>query len=147
MGQKKPNMDEQEDEEEYSMEENNQPEYKEKIWTRDDGTIDGYTFRGKKTFAKALAGVRGIMAKKGVSHEIDIVKYKPMDSKEQAGGLEIDVEITFKNQRGIAILKIYGPKEDIKKDNTITITKSKTTGDGKREEYKERLSHQKIIKI
>ena len=42
-------------------------------------------------------------------------------------GLEIDIEITHKNQRGIAILKIYGPKDDIKKDNTVTITKSKNS--------------------
>jgi len=48
-----------------------------------------------------------------------------LDSRIQGAGLEIDVEIMNKNQRGNAILKIYGPKENDKKDNTVTITKSK----------------------
>ena len=50
-----------------------------------------------------------------------------MDNKLQGAGLEIDIEMTHKNQRGIAILKIYGPKDDNKKDNTVTITKSKNS--------------------
>ena len=99
----------------------------EKIWTKDDGTIDGYSFRGKRLFAKALSGLCERMDTKGISNEMNSVKYKPLDSKIEGAGLVIDVEITHKNQRGIAILKIYGPKEDIKKDNTVTITKSKNS--------------------
>ena len=56
---------------------------------------------------------------------IDNVKFKPLDSKAQGAGLEIDVEVTHNKSRGVAILKIYGPKEDIKKANTVTVSKSR----------------------
>ena len=35
------------------------------------------------------------------------------------------MEIAINKNRGIAVLKIYGPKEDSKKDNTVTVSKSK----------------------
>ena len=129
MGRKRPKLEEHNEEEGEEEEEasvlRDRSEYMEKVWTKDDGTIDGYSFRGKKLFAKALAGLRGKMEKKGVLNEINSVNYKPLDSRLQGAGLEIDVEVTHKNQRGVAILRIYGPKDDIKKDNTVTITKSK----------------------
>ena len=123
---KKPKLEEEDEDEESSIQ-NDRSEYMEKLWTKDDGTIDGYSFRGKRLFAKALVGLRATMEKKGVCNEINSVKFKPLDSKLQGAGLEIDVKITYKNQSGIAILKIYGPKADIKKDNTVTITKSKNS--------------------
>ena len=43
-------------------------EYSEKIWTKEDGKIDGYVFKGKHSFANALKGLRGIM-RKGVNNE------------------------------------------------------------------------------
>ena len=100
------------------------PEYNENVWMNAGGKIDGYTFKGKKSFGKALQGLRGVM-KKGITNAILDVKYTALDSRIQGAGLEIDVEILSKNQRGNAILKIYGPKENDKKDNTVTITKSK----------------------
>ena len=39
--------------------------------------------------------------------------------------LEIIVEVTANNIRGKAIVKIYGPKEDIKKENSVTVNKCK----------------------
>ena len=98
------------------------PEYNENVWMNAGGKIDGYTFKGKKSFGKALQGLRGVM-KKGITNAILDVKYTALDSRIQGAGLEIDVEILSKNQRGNAILKIYGPKENDKKDNTVTITK------------------------
>ena len=62
---------------------------------------------------------------KGQPNEINKVQFKALDTKIQGVGLEIDVEIVNNRNRGIAVLKIYGPKEDIKKENTVTVSKSK----------------------
>ena len=98
--------------------------YSEKIWTRNDGQIDGYAFRGKRSFGKALEGLKGIMVK-GEQKKIEDVEYKALDARIQGAGLEIIVEVKANKNRGEAILKVYGPKEDIKKENSVTITKSK----------------------
>ena len=98
--------------------------YSEKLWTRDDGQIDGYTFRGKRSFGKALEGLKSIMVK-GEQKQMENVKYKALDARIQGFGLEIIVEVQANKRRGEAILKIYGPKEDIKKENSVTVTKSK----------------------
>ena len=93
-------------------------EYTENIWTNNNGKIDGYTFKGKRLFSRALIGLKSIMIKGNV-------KFTALDTKIQGAGLEIDVEVSNKKSRGNAILKIYGPKDDTKKDNTVTVSKSK----------------------
>ena len=62
---------------------------------------------------------------KGQQNEIGNMKFTALDTRIQGIGVEIDVQITNNNNRGIAVLKIYGPKEDIKKDNTVTVSKFK----------------------
>ena len=98
--------------------------YNEKIWTKSDGKIDGYVFKGKRSFGKALKGLKGIM-KKGKTKEIGNVKFKTLDAKEQGSGIQMDVQVTNHKDRGNAILKVYGPKEDGKKYNSVTISKCK----------------------
>ena len=98
--------------------------YSEKIWTRDDGQIDGYSFKGKRTFGKALEGLKSILVK-GEQKEIQNVTYKALDTRIEGSGLVIDVEVRANMNRGVAVVKIYGPKEEIKKDNSVTVTKSK----------------------
>ena len=66
--------------------------YAENIWTNNEGKIDGYTFKGKRQFSKALLGLKSLM-KKGQQNEINNVKFKALDRKIQGAGLEIDVEI------------------------------------------------------
>ena len=83
-----------------------------------------YTFKGKRQFSKALVGLKSIMIK-GQPNEIDNVKFTALDTRIQGVGLEIDVKITSNRNSGIAVLKIYGPKEDIKKENTVTVSKSR----------------------
>ena len=99
-------------------------EYTEKIWTNNNGKIDGYTFKGKRLFSRALIGLKRIMIK-GKSNEVGKVKFTALDTKIQGAGLDIDVQVHNNKNRGNAVLKIYGPKEDIKKDNTVTVSKSK----------------------
>ena len=91
-------------------------QYKEKKWGKtEDGEyiIDGFTFRGKKPFAKVVVGLRELF-KKGIEREIDeyedISKVKALDVREKGNGLEMDIEITEKDGRGVAILKLYGKK-------------------------------------
>ena len=98
--------------------------YAENIWTNTEGKIDGYTFKGKRLFSKALVGLKNIM-KKGQPNEINNVTFMALDTRIQGAGLEIDVEVSNNKNRGNAVLKIYGPKQDIKKDNTVTVSKSK----------------------
>ena len=66
--------------------------YSEKIWNRDDGQIDGYVFKGKRTFGPALEGLKNIM-KKGETKEIENVNFKVLDKKPRGSGLEIIVEV------------------------------------------------------
>ena len=106
------------------MSEKIKKEYTENIWTNNDGKIDGYTFKGKRQFSKALLGLKSIMIK-GQANEIDNVKFTALDTRIQGVGLEIDVQIINNRKSGIAVLKIYGPKEDIRKENTVTVSKSK----------------------
>jgi hypothetical protein len=98
--------------------------YREKKWGKGDGSdiIDGYVFRGKHTFNKELDGLKNIM-KKGVDNEIGGIKYKALDTRAQGNGLEIDVEMVESKNRGVGILKLYGPKE--KKDSVVMVSKSK----------------------
>ena len=104
-------------------------QYKEKKWGKtEDGEyiVDGFTFRGKRSFAKVVEGLNKFF-KKGIEHDIvgyeEINKVKALDVKEKGNGLEIDVEITEKNGRGVAVLKLYGP--NTRKENVVMVTKSK----------------------
>ena len=94
-------------------------QYKEKKWGKsEDGEyiIDGYTFRGKKSFLKVVEGFKKLM-KKGIENEFNDIKFKALDVVKKGTGLEIDVEITENNDRGIAVIKLYGPstKKDMLK--------------------------------
>ena len=62
---------------------------------------------------------------KGQPQELENIKFTALDTKIQGCGLEIDVEVRNNRDRGVAVLKIYGPKEDNKKDNTVTVSKFK----------------------
>ena len=104
-------------------------QYKQKIWGKtEEGeyVIDGFTFRGKKPFAKVVIGLRKFF-KKGIEHDIDgyneINKLKALDVREKGNGLEIDVEISEKDSRGIAVVKLYGPNS--RKENVVMVTKCK----------------------
>ena len=98
--------------------------YSEKVWTRDDGQIDGYVFKGKRSFEPALNGLKSIM-EKGKINEIENIEFKALDSQIRGAGLEIVVQLKANKTRGVAILKVYGPKDDAKKENSVTVTKSK----------------------
>ena len=100
-------------------------EYKEKVWGKDDRgefITDGYTFKGKRSFGKAIVGLKATL-KKGVKHEIGKIKFKALDARINGAGFEIDVEVMENGNRGVAILKLFGP--NVRKQNVVSITKSK----------------------
>ena len=99
--------------------------YKEKKWGKEECgeyITDGFVFRGKQDFNKALEGLKEVM-KKGAKNEIGGIKFKVLDARKKGAGLEIDVEMVENGNRGVGVLKLYGP--NAKKENVVTVTKSK----------------------
>ena len=104
------------------------PEYEEKVWGKDDHgefITDGYTFKGKRAFNKAIVGLKATM-KKGVEHVIEKIKFKALDARNNGAGFEIVIEVTEIGNRGVAILKLFGP--NVRKLNVVSVTKSKGSG-------------------
>ena len=73
--------------------------YSEKLWTRDVGQIDGYSFGGKRSFGKALEGLKSIMIK-GNPNDIGNDEFKAFCTKIQGAGQEVDIEV-FNNQNEV----------------------------------------------
>ena len=107
------------------IEEQSNKFFKEKIWTKIDGketVADGYSFRGKRVFKKAWDGLKEHFVK-GIQYERDNILYKAHDVREIGTGMEADVEVIEKGDRGVAKLKLYG--QNTRKENSITISKSR----------------------
>ena len=99
--------------------------FKEKKWGKDeDGEYitDGYSFRGKNTFQKALEGFKNMM-KKGVIENVNDIKIQVLDTRKVGVCLDVEIECTEGDSRGIAMLKLYGPNK--RKQNVITVSRSK----------------------
>ena len=84
--------------------------------------VDGYSFKGKKSFQKALDGLKDLM-KKGAVGEVNEIKFKVLDTRTNGAGLDVEIEMASNNSRGIAVLKLYGPST--KKQNVVMVTKSR----------------------
>ena len=100
--------------------------YKEKIWGKKEGgenIVDGYTFKGKNVLKKAKEGLDELL-KKGLQSDVNGIKFKVMDRKIKGSGLEIDVKIEDRSERGIGILKLYGPNKK-SKEYTVMVNKHK----------------------
>ena len=99
--------------------------YKLKKWGKDvDGVyiIDGYSYKGKKVFLNALEGFKD-MFKKGFIGEMNGIKIKVLDTRINGAELAIEIECVHNKNRGIAVLKLYGPST--KNQNVVLVTKSK----------------------
>ena len=100
--------------------------FKEKKWGKDvNGVniIDGFVYRGNRVFGKVVEEFKELM-KKGYQSDINGIDVKVLDSRMNGNGNEIDIEIVEKGNRGIAVLKLYGPS--LKKDkNVVMINKNK----------------------
>ena len=99
--------------------------YKEKTWGKNEGgenITNGYCFRGKGSFGKVVEGLKTTL-KRGESKDVDGTEIKVLDARKNGVELEIEVEILNKGNRGVAVIKLYGPNK--KKESVVMVTKSK----------------------
>ena len=102
--------------------------FTEKVWFKNDGTnsiITGYTLRGRQKFKSSVEGFIETW-KKGFSNTIDGIDFRVLDIRKVGIANEIEVQMKDKNEKGIAMLKLYGPYDQKdKKDNVVMIQKRK----------------------
>ena len=93
--------------------------FKEKTWGKEESgvhIVDGFTFRGKKAFEKVIENFKDLF-KKGVQSEINDFDFKVLDSRPNGAALEIEIEMVDKGNRGIAVVRLFGP--NTKKENVM----------------------------
>ena len=102
--------------------------YKVKKWGINEGSehiTTGYSLRGRCSFKKAVGGLKESLVK-GDVNDIDGIKFRVLDTRKNGVALDIEIEMIAKGDKGIALVKLYGPYErKAKKDNVVMITKSK----------------------
>ena len=92
-------------------------------WKEDEELKTGYSFKGKKpVFVKAVENVK-ILLRKGSQKDMKNLKFKVLDSRKAKKSAEFDVEILKGTERGVAVLKVYGP--NAKNECTMMMTKCK----------------------
>ena len=80
-------------------------------------------FKGKKVvFVKSVETLKALL-KKGEGSSVNGVSFKVMDVRMMAHGIEYDILSAKDKDKGISVLKIYGPKT--KKGCTVMICKSR----------------------
>ena len=96
--------------------------YDENRWPKENPT--GYSFKGKKRlFLKVVENFKVLMARRGGEKILGNVSFTVLDSRKVPHGTEYEVEMTKNKERGVAILKIFGPNP--KKGATLMTNKSK----------------------
>ena len=81
--------------------------YNENSWPKEHPS--GFSFKGKKKlFVKAVENIKVLM-KKGNQKVVETITFKILDCRKMNHGNEYDVEISKDNDRGVAVLKIFGP--------------------------------------
>ena len=95
----------------------------EKCWNKEDDEPVGYTYKGKKNvFVKAVENIT-ITLKKGVQKQMKKLQFKILNARKSKNGTDMDVELTRDTDRGIAVLKVFGP--NTRKECTLMIDKAK----------------------
>ena len=93
--------------------------YNENSWPKEDPS--GFSFKGKKKlFVKAVENIKVLM-KKGNQKAVEGITFKVLDCRKMNHGNEYDVELSKDKDRGVSVLKIFGP--NAKKEHTIMINK------------------------
>ena len=97
------------------------PIYEDNHWPKENP--NGFSFKGKKpAFVKVCETIK-ILLRKGNEKVLDNISFKVMDMTKSAYGVDYEIEIVKEKEKGIALLKIFGPNS--KKGYTFTINKSK----------------------
>ena len=80
-------------------------------------------FKGKKpVFVKSVETLNDLL-RKGEGSCVNNVTFKVLDDRKMPHGMEYEIESTKDKERGVSVLKIYGPNQ--KKGCTIMICKSR----------------------
>ena len=102
--------------------------YKEKKWFKNDGSnqvITGFSLRGRQRMKPAVKGLLEFL-EKGETKTVGDTAFRILDARKSGIAMDFEVQMISKDDKGIAMVKLYGPydKED-KKDNVVMITKSR----------------------
>ena len=98
-------------------------EYEESSWPEKSEEPTGFTFRGKKRgFEKAVENIK-ILMKRGTKRILNKLTMIVMDSRTIPHGNEMDIEVSNEKEKGVAVLRIFGPNS--KKECTIVASNKK----------------------
>ena len=101
--------------------------YDEHFWCKDKDKPVGFTYKSKKQdFIKASENIKSNFknSAKGSLKHMDNLDFRILDCRNRDSGPEMDIEITKSKDRGVAVLKFYGPNAKTG-ECTLMINKSK----------------------
>ena len=84
--------------------------YVENQWPKEDPT--GFSFKSKKRAFDRVCETLKVLLRKGSEKTIDNISFKVLDSTKSSYGIDYEVEIEKGNEKGIALLKIFGPNNN-----------------------------------
>ena len=85
--------------------------YSEQKWYKTNGkeeTVTGYSLRGGQMLKYAVIGIKETL-QKGVDKTLKETYVRVLDTRKNGVALDIEVEVKLKSDRGIALIKLYGP--------------------------------------
>ena len=109
---------------EEDIEEEKEKDYKLFKWPEDDDEVLGYRVRGKKSFSKAAENLKINFKKAQKQNHLNDVSIKVSEVGTIPHGTEYDVDVIKDEEKGSAIVKIYGPNKK-KKQYSIVVSKCK----------------------
>ena len=102
-------------------------QYDEHFWCKSKDVPVGFTYKSKKQdFIRASDNIKSNFqnAAKGGPKFIDNLEFSILDCRKKDSGPEMDIGITKNKERGVAVLKFYGPNTKTG-ECTLMINKSK----------------------
>ena len=102
--------------------------YFENKWYKTNGgeeIVTGYSLRGGQRLKNAVIGIKETL-KRSVIKTINETHIRVLDTRKNGVAWDIEIQMMLKSERGIALVKLYGPYDQKdKKDNVIMVTKNK----------------------
>ena len=87
--------------------------------------MTGYSLRGGQMLKHAVIGIKETL-QRGVNKTLEDTNVLVLDTRKNGVALDIEVQVMLKSERGVAMIKLYGPySPQDKKENVIMVTKTK----------------------
>ena len=107
--------------------------YFEKKWYKSNNgkedTVTGYSLRGGQMLKHAVIGIKETL-QRGVNKTFEDTNVLVLDTRKNGVALDIEVQVMLKSERGVAMIKLYGPySPQDKKENVIMVTKNKRSNE------------------